>query len=631
MDWNPQKSESLYNISNWGTGLFGVNADGNMEVKTPLGNIDLKQLADDLQGRGIELPALVRLTDVLQNRIQKIAEAFNQTITERNYQGHYRGVYPVKVNQQRQLIDEVIQFSKPYHMGLECGSKPELLIVLPRVKDPEALIICNGYKDAEYIEMALLAQKLGRNCVIVVEQAKELDLILKMSKELGIEPQIGVRARLASKGVGRWATSSGDKAKFGLGMSGILRLVQKLEQIEMLHTLKLLHFHIGSQVSNIRAFKGAIKESAYIYSELVNMGAPMGYLDVGGGLGVDYDGTRTDDASSINYDIPEYAHAVVHTIQDICDKKEVPHPNLVTETGRAMVAHSSFLIVPVLDVNSQTRPTEELERIPAKAYGSVDKLKDLFYQLEEDNAQESYHIAAATREECINRFQLGLCSLKERAYVDELYSHLTQKLLSLFPEDDPRHEELEGLHRDLADIYYCNFSVFQSTPDSWAIDQVFPIVPLHRLDEKPTQEGMLADLTCDSDGRINRFVSNWDITRTLPLHEKSEAPYYLGIFLVGAYQEILGDLHNLFGDTNAVHVAAVDNNKGYRILDLVDGDRVHEVLHYVQFDDQKMLGSMRKQVEESFQAGTITLPEGKRLLQTYSKGLNDYTYLNADD
>ena len=630
MNWNIEKSEILYNIPNWGVGLFGANTKGNMEVKTPLGNIDLKKLADDLEGRGIELPALVRLTDVLEDRIKKLADTFNETISECNYQGSYRGVYPVKVNQQRQVIEEVIQFSKAYHMGLECGSKPELLIVLSRVKDPKALIICNGYKDAEYIEMALLAQKLGRNCIIVVEQAKELNLILQIAQELDIEPQIGVRARLASKGVGRWATSSGDKAKFGLGMSGILRLVQKLEDTNMLHTLKLLHFHIGSQVSNIRAFKGAIKESAHIYAEMVKMGAPMGYLDVGGGLGVDYDGTRTDDASSINYDIPEYAHAVIHTVQDICDKKEVPHPNLVTETGRAMVAHSSFLIVPVLDVNSQLRPNEELEKIPIKTYSSVDRLKELFYQLEEENAQESYHIAAATREECINRFQLGLCSLRERAYVDELYSHLTQKLLSLFSQEDPRHDELEGLHRDLADIYYCNFSVFQSVPDAWAIDQVFPIVPLHRLNEKPTQEAMLADLTCDSDGRLDRFVSNWDITRTLPLHEKGDTPYYLGIFLVGAYQEILGDLHNLFGDTNAVHVAATDNDKGYRILDLVDGDRVYEVLHYVQFDHQKMLGSMRKQVEEGFQAGTITLPEGKRLLQTYSKGLNGYTYLTSE-
>ena len=334
----------------------------------------------------------------------------------------------------------------------------------------------------------------------------------------------------------------------------------------------------------------------------------MGFLDVGGGLGVDYDGTRTDDASSINYDIPEYAHAVISTVQDICDKKEVAHPHIVTETGRAMVAHSSLLIVPVLDVNSQLRPTEELEKIPENTYSNVDRLKELFSQLEEENAQEFYHIAAGIRDECINRFQLGLCSLPERAFVDELYSHFTQKLLTMYSEDDPRHHELEGLHRDLADIYCCNFSVFQSAPDAWAIDQVFPIVPLHRLNEKPTQEAMLADLTCDSDGRIDRFVSNWDITRTLPLHEKDHEPYYLGVFLLGAYQEILGDLHNLFGDTNAVHVAAVNNGKGYRILDLVDGDRVHEVLHYVQFDHHKMLGSMRKQVEESFQ-GHHHLPE----------------------
>jgi arginine decarboxylase len=617
--WSVTDSEDLYAIKHWGRGLFRVNDKGNVALRDGERELDLRAFVDDLEDRGIEMPVLLRLGDVLKARIESLVGAFEEAIRSNEYQGRYRGVYPIKVNQDRHLVEDVVRFSRPHHLGLECGSKPELLVVLALQDDPEALVICNGYKDDAFLELALLSRKLGRNTIIVLEQPDELERVLRIAERIGVEPALGVRAKLSSRGKGRWEGSSGDRAKFGLSVREIVHVVDRLRQAGHLDGLRLLHFHIGSQVSQIRNFKNAFKEAGRIYTELVRLGARMGYLDVGGGLGVDYDGSRTDFTSSMNYDLTEYTWVVVSAIQEACDAAQVPHPDIVTECGRAMVAHSSLLIVPVLGVN-RVEP-EEFEA----DFESVDELKRIFGDVSRKYLQEPYHDAIEIKDETFSRFLLGLATLEERAAVDAWFWRICRKLIEVGGKDLP--EELADLPSMMADTYYCNFSVFQSAPDSWAIDQLFPIMPIQRLAEEPKRRAVLVDLTCDSDGKIDRFIDLRDVKQVLEVHEPNGEPYYLGIFLLGAYQEILGDLHNLFGDTNAVHVDIADNEKGYRLRAVLEGDTIEEALNYVHYDKKVLVDAFRAAIEVACDEGSLSIKDGRRLLKQYRETMDAYTYL----
>ena len=628
--WTVAESEELYQIGAWGQGFFHANHQGHL-VMTPPGRtrgIDLKALIDDLQRRGIDMPVLLRFSDLIRARIETLVDVFARAKREYGFRGEYRGVYPIKVNQDAHVVRDFVRYAAPHHLGLEAGSKPELLVVLAMLEDPEALIVCNGYKDEAYIQMALLARRLGHNTIIVVEQASELEMILRVAGTLGIEPAIGVRAKLATRGSGRWQQSVGDRAKFGLTVREIVAVVERLRQVEALDCLHLLHFHIGSQVTNIRSFHAALREATRIYTELVRLGAPLAYFDVGGGLGVDYDGSRTNFESSMNYSDEEYAFTVVSALVDACDQAEVPHPHLVTESGRAMVAHHATLIVDVLGVSRMTEEDPPAEP-GAEAVEELQELWEVYDAISVKNLLEPLHDATDIRDQCLTKFNLGLMDLEDRAEVDALYFAICDRLHRLAQRSDqPLPEEIEPLEQQLARIYYCNFSVFQSVPDVWAIGQLFPVVPIHMLDRRPDQRAVLADLTCDSDGKIDRFIDRRDVKTVLEVHEVGEGPYYLGVFMVGAYQEILGDLHNLFGDTHEVHVIANDGKSGYKIDAVIEGNTVREVLEYVSYDRKRLIGGLRGQVEAAIQAGRLSPEEARLLIRTYSAGLEDYTYLS---
>jgi arginine decarboxylase len=625
--WSIQDSVELYNVRNWGRDFFRINDAGNIEV-TPAGarhdGIDLKQLMDDLERRGISLPILVRFTDILKVRVATLARAFHAAIKEYEYQGQYRGVYPIKVNQQRHIVEDLVRFSEPFHMGLEAGSKPELLIVLALMNDPEALIICNGYKDAEYIETALMAKKLGRNPIIVVEKFSEFKLVCDVSERVGVRPLVGMRAKLATRGAGRWEGSAGDRAKFGLTVGEMVEGIAYMRGRGFLDCVQLLHFHIGSQVSSIRSIKAALQEAARIFVELHQMGAPMRFFDSGGGLGVDYDGSRTNFESSVNYTVDEYAADVVAAIGSACDEKGVPHPDLVTESGRALAAHHSVLVFNVLgvtdfSVDKEVAVTEDDPDV-------LQELKELGAGLTRKNYQEAYHDALAAKEEILSRFNLGLLTLVQRARGERLFWQTCQKILSIVRQQDYVPDELEGLEKALADTYFGNFSVFQSAPDLWAVDQLFPVMPIHRLNEEPTRRGIIADITCDSDGKIDRFIDLRDVKDVLALHLPNGKPYLLGIFMVGAYQEILGDLHNLFGDTNAVHVS-LDEDGNYRIDHVIEGDTVTDVLKYVQFSKNDLVRQVRRATEIALKENRMTMEEAAKMITAYQSGLEGYTYL----
>lgn len=628
--WSTERSAALYRVEQWGMGYVRVNGHGHLEVCAgPAdGGIDLKKLVDDLRRRGLALPILLRFTDLIPARVEALARAFEAAAAEHGYSAPHRAVYPIKVNQDAHLVDKLLAGARTHHMGLEAGSKPELQIALAKLEDPDALVICNGYKDRAYIQMALLARKLGRNCIIVVEQSHELQRIEAAAADLGIPPVIGVRAKLASRGSGRWHTSVGDTAKFGLTPAEIVALVHDLQSRGLLDHLQLLHFHIGSQVSNIRALSKAVQEATHIYAELRSLGAPMRYLDVGGGLGVDYDGSRTDFDSSMNYDAQEYAHAVLSTISEVCAHRGVPHPVVVTESGRALAAYHSALIVEVLSTSAHRL---EVEPEPPADTDDADirALWAIYGGVAADNLQEPYHDALEIRETCLTRFQLGLTSLEQRARVETLFWAICKRLHTCAQQADYVPEELAPLERALAQVYYCNFSVFQSAPDSWAIDQRFPILPIHRLDEEPQSRAILGDLTCDSDGVIQRFIARRGHKNVLEVHEPGAEPYYLGIFLVGAYQEILGDLHNLFGDTHAVHVSHAPSGTRYRLDHVVEGDTVMDVLGYVRYDRKELLKQLRNAVEDGIEREALTLEEGALLVRTYAAGLDSYTYLEG--
>ncbi len=628
--WSPDKSAQLYQIQGWGSDYFSVNDLGHVVVRPDPRQelaVDLFELVGDLTVRGIELPLLIRFTDIVADRIRRINECFRRAIGEYEYPGTYRGVFPVKVNQQRHLIEEIVEAGRPWQFGLEAGSKPELLIALAAMHDAGGLIICNGYKDVKYIETALVAQKFDKTVIVVLERIEELDLVLQASERLGISPQLGVRAKLTTKGVGRWADSAGDRAKFGLTTAEMVYVVDRLAEKNLLDCLQLLHFHIGSQISSIIPIKNAMQEASNIYVELAKMGAKMGYIDVGGGLAIDYDGSSTDYHASRNYTLHEYAADVVAHIQAACSKSDVAPPTIVSESGRAIAAHHSILVFEVVGAN-EVRVGEARE--PARdGHRLLRELYDTYQGIVPKNVQESWHDANQAKEEAQSLFKYGYLGLRERAQAERLYWHCCEKLQSTLARMKVVPEELQHLERTLSAIYYCNFSVFQSAPDIWAIDQLFPILPIHRLDEEPTVSARLADVTCDSDGMIDNFIDVEDEKHTLSLHHYDpEQNYYLGMFLNGAYQEILGDMHNLFGDTNTAHVKLTE--EGYQVRHVVKGDSVSEVLKYVGYDPQSMVEAVRHQAERAVQSGRLTNQQVKTLMQHYEESLRGYTYLTSD-
>jgi arginine decarboxylase len=618
----------LYEVDRWGKGYFSISKDGHVLVhptKDPARSIDLKQLTDHLMLRGIGLPVLIRFTDILRHRIGDIHHAFQAAINQHSYDGRYVCVYPIKVNQQRQVVEEVHDFGREYGFGLEAGSKPELLAVMAQASN-DTPIICNGFKDAEYIEMAMLAQKIGRNIIPVVEKYTELGLILRYAEKVGVRPQIGMRVKLAARGGGRWQGSGGYRSKFGLTVAEVLRGLQELKNRDMQDCFKLLHFHLGSQIPNIRIVKGALNEAARIYTELVKAGAGLEYLDVGGGLGVDYDGSQTNFESSVNYTLEEYANDVVYHIQTVCDDAGVKHPTIVSESGRAIVAYHSVLIFNVLGVSAFGEEKIPDSISPDEAEQPVIDLLETYQHLSVRNALESYHDAQQALDMALNLFTGGYLPLDQRCQAENLYWAILAKLKKLVAQMEDVPEDLQGLDDAMADTYFCNFSLFQSIPDSWAIKQLFPVMPIHHLNQPPGHHAVLGDITCDSDGKIDSFIDRRDVKRTLPLHTVNGEPYYLGVFLVGAYQEILGDLHNLFGDTHAVHVSL--DQGGNVVLDaVIKGDTVREVLDYVEFDAETLVRRLRQDVELAVREGRVTYEESGRLLQFYEEGLHGYTYL----
>jgi arginine decarboxylase len=593
-------------------------------TKDPNRSIDLKQLVDTLQWRGISLPILIRFADIIRHRLEEMHQAFDTSMREHGYQGGYCCVYPIKVNQQRQVVEEVFHFGRAYRFGLEAGSKPELLAVLA-IADNITPIICNGFKDDEYIEMVMLAQKIGRQIMPVVEKFTELELIAKHAEKVGVKPNIGLRVKLASRGSGRWKSSGGYRSKFGLTVSEALKAVDFLKQRGMEDSLKLLHFHLGSQITNIRQIKAAVIEAARVYVDLKRAGTGLTYLDVGGGLGIDYDGSQTDFESSVNYTLEEYARDVVYHIQNICDEAEVPHPTIITESGRAVAAYHSLLVFNVLGVSGFGE--EELpSNIPEDSEQALVDLFETHRSITKKNLLETYHDAQQALDSALNLFSLGYLSLEQRSLAENFYWAICRKILRLAKELDYFPEELEGLDAMLSDTYFCNFSLFQSMPDSWAVKQLFPIMPIHRLDERPTRSAVLGDISCDSDGKVDQFIDRRDVKKTLALHPFNNGTYILGAFLLGAYQEILGDLHNLFGDTNAVHVSLSD--QGDVVLEtVVQGDTVREVLAYVQYNSGALLDEFRKDVELAVREQRVGYEEAGRLLKFYEEGLSGYTYL----
>ncbi len=634
--WTIDDAIDLYDIEAWGKGYFSINDAGHVVVRPTRdasAEIDLTEVMEGLKERDIHSPVLLRFSGILQSRMQDIAGAFRTAMTENEYRGAYCSVYPIKVNQQRLVVEEVYRFGKEFDFGLEVGSKPELLAVLGMTPDANGrLIVCNGFKDDKYIEAVILATKLGRNIIPVVESFHELLLIAKYAKKYDVRPRIGVRVKLASQGVGRWKTSAGARSKFGLFVSEILRMVEFLKENDMLDCLQLLHCHIGSQIYDIRHVKTAVNELAHVYVELVKLGAGLKHIDVGGGMGVDYDGSQTNFESSMNYTLVEYASDVVYRIKTVCEDHEVEHPTIVTECGRAMVAFHSILVFNVLGSSGLDRfpipqSMDEAGAPEAEIPQPIYDLFDAYNSVGPRRLVEAYHDAIQARDEAMNLFNLGYMTLQMRGMAERLFWGVCAKVRDICRGLDSVPEEFEDLEVILSDTYFCNFSLFQSLPDSWAVDQIFPVMPLQRLNERPTRQGVLADITCDSDGKIDRFVDRRDIRKTLGLHEVAVGEeYHLGAFLVGAYQETLGDLHNLFGDTHVVHIS-MDEEGDWSIDELIQGDKVRAVLGYVQFDVEKLEQNLRRDCEQAVKSKRFNVRESQLLLRFYKDGLESYTYL----
>lgn len=639
--WTIEQSKQLYDLEGWGEPYFSINEAGNVIVSpqypSPEHTIDLYELVQSLQKRNLGLPILIRFSEILSDRIARLVRCMENAIAKYHYSGTYQGVFPVKCNQNRHLLEDVVRYGKPYNFGLEAGSKPELTIALAALKpNPDSqtqpLLICNGYKDREYLETALLATKLGQKIIIVIEQVEELDLIAQISQKLAIKPVLGVRAKLTTKGSGRWGDSTGDRAKFGLTIPQIVNQVNELQANNLLDCLQLLHFHIGSQISSIAVIKNAIREASQIYVQLAKMTGNMQYIDVGGGLAVDYDGSKSNFQASKNYNMQNYANDIVAQIKDACDMGRVSHPTIISESGRAIASHQSVLVFDILGTNrvaiTSPQPLQESEHL------IIRNLAETYNSIALNNYQEAYNDAIGFREEAFNLFNLGYFSLTQRARAEELYwaccCKISQIIHNISSTSQERHyipDELQELDKIMAATYYANLSIFQSVPDSWAIEQLFPIMPIHRLNEKPLARGIIADLTCDSDGKIDSFIDLKDTKPILELHPLNDRPYYLGMFLVGAYQEVMGNLHNLFGDTNVVHVRAT--TKGYQIQYVVKGNTIREVLDRVQYNCDDLIEIMRCRTETALQNNRISLEEAQKLLQNYENSLNSYTYLKV--
>jgi len=626
--WKKGGASELYQIEGWGSGFFGVNEAGHM-VAIPDGEhqVDLKNLYDELTGRDLYAPILLRFSDILGERMAQIHQRFTIARQEAGYQGEYFGVYPIKVNQQRQVVEEIVEFGSEFNWGLEAGSKPELHATLAMLEDVEGLIVCNGYKDREFIELAMIGRKMGKRVFIVVEKPNELDLILEAAERFGVQPLIGLRCRLAATSKGQWEDSGGDNSKFGLAASELIEVIERLKAVDKLDCLRLLHFHIGSQVPQIRRIKQAMQEAARFYVEMRKLGAPIDFMDVGGGLGVNYDGSISANISSVDYSLQEYANDIIWTMKHVCDDEDMPHPDIISESGRALVAHHAVLLIDVLGVSRRSSGVslnEPHEDAPLQLRQLWETLRDL----KKINQREALHDVVSLREDVNKLFTLGHCSLADRAQADELYWHMLGLLVDELDEEE-LDQLIPGIHTQMADRYFCNFSLFQSLPDAWAINQVFPVVPIHRLNEEPSRQGILVDITCDSDGKIQQFPLAGHVSSTLPLHPlKAGEDYVIGIFLTGAYQEILGDLHNLFGDTHAVHVRMDGDH--YELEQVVEGESVSEVLDYVQFHETVLLDRMRRQLAHARKEKRITAKESTAFLNYYREGLKGYTYLEEN-
>ncbi len=630
--WTVDKSVDTYGVRNWGSGYFDVSPKGDIVVR-PHGSrkateISMMDVVAGLKDRGFAMPVLLRFGNILADRIRMLHESFEKAIQEAAYQGPYRGVYPIKVNQQQQVLEEIVRYGRPFHHGLECGSKAELIAALAYMQDPDAYVVCNGYKDEEFIDLALYAQKMGIQTILVVEMPGEVNLIMERAELMNIRPRLGIRAKLATRAEGHWMESGGDRSMFGLNASHVIDIVDLLRKREMLDCLHMLHFHLGSQIPNIRNIRAAVSEGCRFYVNLVQEGAKMGIINVGGGLAVDYDGSHTNFASSSNYTVDEYAADVVEVIMQLTDQADVPHPAIVSESGRATVAHHSVLLFNILDV-SRFESHGLPESLPEDA---CDALKNLMYAnetLNAKNVQESYHDAVYYRDEIRSAFDHGTVSLRERALAERIFWHVINRVAKEIQGRKYVPDELAGLSAAIADVYHGNFSVFQSLPDSWAIEQLFPVMPIHRLQEAPTRQATLADITCDCDGKINRFIDLHDVRNTLPLHRLLEREdYYMGVFLVGAYQETLGDLHNLLGDTHVVSVH-VDEEGQIEYAREIPGDTVADVLSYVEYRPSDLVDCMRRHAERAVRAGAITPQERREILAAYQAGLRGYTYFES--
>ncbi len=629
--WRIEDSAELYNINGWGRNYFSINEKGHVQVtpKEGFASVDLKEIMDELQVRDVQAPVLLRFPDILDNRVEKISKCFKQAAETYDYKAQNYIIYPIKVNQIREVVEEIVSHGKKFNIGLEAGSKPELHAVLATNIADNALIICNGYKDETYIELALLAQKMGRNIYLVVEKLNELKIIARIAKRLNIEPNLGIRIKISNSGSGKWEESGGDQSKFGLNSSELLEAVAFLERNNLVSSLKLIHFHIGSQITKIRRIKNALREAMQFYVQLTRMGFDINFVDIGGGLGVDYDGTRSSSSeSSMNYSIQEYANDAVSALVDACVKNEIKQPNIITESGRSLSAHHSILIFEALE--STSLPAWKVsEELGPDAHELARELYEIWDKLDLHNLFEAWHDALQIREEALELFSIGLLDLRTRAQVEKLFWSVAREVAELGNSMKHPPEELRKIFRMIPDKYFCNFSLFQSLPDNWAIDQVFPIMPISRLDEKPTRMATIQDMTCDSDGKIAHFITASGLSDSLPVHPlKQGEPYYIGVFLVGAYQEILGDLHNLFGDTSAVHIDVYPDR--YEIDKIIDGETVAEVLDYVQFSPKALVRNVERWVTAAMKSGKISPEEGREFLGNYRSGLYGYTYLEKD-
>lgn len=635
--WDVQAARNLYNIHRWGANYFDVNDAGRVvarPLQTAGATVDLTDVIEEAKARGLRFPVLIRFQDILRHRVESINMAFRNAITEFNFQGQYRGVFPIKVNQLREVVEEILDAGRPYDFGLEVGSKPELFAGLALQSQIGSLIVCNGYKDASFVRMALLGIKLGKKVIMVVEKLEELRQIIAVSKQLGVEPLIGVRARLLSKGGGKWAESAGENAKFGLSTAELLVATDLLKAEGLSHCFKLLHFHIGSQIPDILLVKRAVQEAARFYAKLYKMGFQLEFLDVGGGLGVDYDGSRSAFDSSTNYTLQEYANDIVYYVADVCNAEKVPHPNLISESGRAVVAHHSVLIVEVFGSIDKLGPGTNYQ-YGENEHALVRELLDIQKNLPKLNKLEAYHDALERKEDAQHMFTLGMLDLPDKAKIETLYWQISREVADSFKGQAYVPEEIRKLEDSLGDQYLCNFSVFQSLLDHWALGQLFPILPVSRLHERPTREATLVDITCDSDGQVNKFIDLRDVRDTLPLHSLvpngngMPEPYYIGFFLMGAYQDIMGDLHNLFGRVNEVHVFLdPDEPAGYYVEDIIEGNTIVEALRAVQYDENELKRQMKAQVDEAIKSDRMKPSEAMRLLDDYERGLKQYTYLN---